>query len=313
MIYFCNMVSETQLVNTAVISPADSSMWIATSARGLVRVGRNGKSFTYSAEKGDFSCNNIVALAFDSDGILWMKDAEGGVFSYTSFLGFVKQSELSQSVVAGLEESVTKEEVAADEPAQGAPQRPWYGLWWVLALAVLFFALFIWQLLKNRCDVSKSPAAPAPQPIADKPVTPRPAKPLPPAENPVEISPLPAETAAPAEKPANTSPRVSDGEFAGKVLEIIKANFTNPEFGVEDVAAVLGMSRVHLNRKLKAENSPSPSDMIKSMRMDLAAGMLKEGSASISEIASKCGFSSASYFSSAFKEYFGVAPAAYGK
>lgn len=307
------MVSETQLVNTAVISPADSSMWIATSARGLVRVGRNGKSFTYSAEKGDFSCNNIVALAFDSDGMLWMKDAEGGIFSYTSFLGFVKQSELPQSVIAGLEESVTKEEVAADEPIQGAPQRPWYGLWWVLALAVLFFALFIWQLLKNRRDVSKSPAAPAPQPIADKPVTPRPAKPLPPAEKPVEISPRPAKTIAPAEKPANTSPRVSDGEFAGKVLEIIKANFTNPEFGVEDVAAALGMSRVHLNRKLKAENSPSPSDMIKSMRMDLASGMLKEGSASISEIASKCGFSSASYFSSAFKEYFGVAPAAYGK
>jgi AraC-like DNA-binding protein len=104
-----------------------------------------------------------------------------------------------------------------------------------------------------------------------------------------------------------------DGDFAAEVMKIVKTNFTNPEFGVEDVAAALGISRVHLNRKLKAENSPSPSDMIKAMRMELASSLLKEGKKSISEIAAESGFSSASYFSSAFKEYYGVAPAAYGK
>jgi AraC-like DNA-binding protein len=102
-----------------------------------------------------------------------------------------------------------------------------------------------------------------------------------------------------------------DGDFAAEVMQIVKTNFTNPEFGVEDVAAALGISRVHLNRKLKAENSPSPSDMIKTMRMELASEMLKAGGKTIAEVAEASGFSSASYFSSAFKEYFGVAPAAY--
>ncbi len=290
------MVSETQSVNATAVSPADSSMWIATSARGLVRVGKNGKAFNYSVEKGDFSCNNVVALSFDNEGVLWIKDAEGAVYSYTSFSGFVKQTGLPQSVADALSAPVTKEETVVEKPAPEPLQRPWYGSWWIPSLAILFFALFIWQFLKNRRNVIKSPAIPAVQPIADNSVTPH-----------------SSETPAPAEKPEESRPRVSDGEFAAKVLEIIKANFTNPNFGVEDVAAALGMSRVHLNRKLKAENSPSPSDLIKKMRMDLAAGMLKEGSASISEIASRCGFSSASYFSSAFKEYFGVAPAAYGK
>lgn len=313
------MVSETQSVNATAVSPADSSMWIATSARGLVRVGKNGKAFNYSVEKGDFSCNNVVALSFDNEGVLWIKDAEGAVYSYTSFSGFVKQTGLPQSVADALSAPVTKEETVVEKPAPEPLQRPWYGSWWMPTLAILFFALFIWQFLRNRRNVTKSSAAPATQPIADKAVTSPlpdpvvPAKSAAPAEKPAEISPRPAKTTAPAEKPEESRPRVSDGEFAAKVLEIIKANFTNPDFGVEDVAAALGMSRVHLNRKLKAENSPSPSDIIKKMRMDLAAGMLKEGSASISEIASRCGFSSASYFSSAFKEYFGVAPAAYGK
>ena len=123
--------------------------------------------------------------------------------------------------------------------------------------------------------------------------------------------PKPVEPKPEPQKPVITIPEA--GSFYEKVYTIAQKNFTNPEFGVEDIAAALMMSRVHLNRKLKAENSPSPSDVIKSMRMDMAAGMLKEGESSISDIAAKCGFSSASYFSSAFKEYFGVAPAAYGK
>ena len=321
------MVSGTQLVNTTVVSPADSSMWIATSARGLVRVGKNGKSFTYSVEKGDFSCNNIVALAFDTDGVLWIKDAEGEVFSYTSFTGFVKQPEVPQSVAAGLAGPVTKEETVAETPVQTTSvpvRRPRYGSSWVLALVILFFALFIWQLLKNRRNVSKSRVVYAPAPATDKLVTSHSADTHPqlavtdaPAEKPVATAysaTAPHQDTAP--KPVTPKPAVAkpaDGKFADKVQEIVKANFTNPEFGVEDVAASLGISRVHLNRKLKAEKSPSPSDMIKTMRMELASSMLKAGNKSISEVAAASGFSSASYFSSAFKEYFGVAPATYLK
>lgn len=281
-------------------------MWIATSARGLVRVGKNGKAFTYSVEKGDFSCNNIVSLAFDKDGVLWFKDAEGSFYSYTSFTGFVKHEELPSDVAAEFAGPVEVEEQVPVEPVPEPVSGRSFPSWPAFLLAFIFFALFVWQLLKGRRNVTKSVIAPA---------TPR-------AENPTETSPRPAEPAVRAEKPAEISPRPTpaprpavpktvDGEFAAEVMQIVKTNFTNPEFGVEDVAAALGISRVHLNRKLKAENSPSPSDMIKTMRMELASEMLKAGGKTIAEVAEASGFSSASYFSSAFKEYFGVAPAVY--
>ena len=290
------MVSETQLVNATAVSPSDSSMWIATSARGLVRVGKNGKAFNYSVEKGDLACNNVVALSFDNEGVLWIKDAEGAVFSYTSFSGFVKQSELPQSIAEAFAEPVLVEEQEVAPQSEPA-SRPWYGSWWFLLLTILLLAYFLWHVFQRfwsqKTEV-KAETAPVPvlEPVVSKP------KPV-----------APKEPSMP--KPAITAPET--GSFYDKVYAIVKDNYTNAEFGVEDVAGALGMSRVHLNRKLKAENSPSPSDLIKKMRMDLAVGMLKEGSESIGEIAVKCGFSSASYFSSAFKEYFGVAPAAYGK
>lgn len=311
------MVSETQLVNATAVSPSDSSMWIATSARGLVRVGKNGKTFNYSVEKGDLACNNVVALSFDNEGVLWIKDAEGAVFSYTSFSGFVKQSEVPQSIAEAFSEPVlVEEQEAAPQPEPAS--RPWYGSWPMLLITIVLSVHLIWRIFKRfSARKTEVKAKPAPSPVLEPVVSkPKPAEPQPeekvsssgvtsPAPKPV----VPKQPATP--KPAITAPET--GTFYDKVYAIVKDNYTNAEFGVEEVANALGMSRVHLNRKLKAENSPSPSDLIKKMRMDLAVGMLKEGSESVSEIAVKCGFSSASYFSSAFKEYFGVAPAAYGK
>lgn len=302
------MLSASKDINSSVISPADSSMWIATSARGLVRVGKNGKAFTYSVEKGDFSCNNIVSLAFDKDGVLWFKDVEGSFYSYTSFTGFVKHEELPSDVAAEFAGPVEVEEQVLVEPVPEPVSGRSFPSWPAFLLAFIFFALFVWQLLKGRRNVTKSVIAPA-TPRAENPAetSPRPAEPAVRAEKPAEIRPRPA----PAPRPA--VPKTLDGDFAAEVMQIVKTSFTNPEFGVEDVAAALGISRVHLNRKLKAENSPSPSDMIKTMRMELASEMLKAGGKTIAEVAEASGFSSASYFSSAFKEYFGVAPAVYGK
>ena len=311
------MVSETQLVNATVVSPSDSSMWIATSARGLVRVGKNGKTFNYSVEKGDLACNNVVALSFDNEGVLWIKDAEGAVFSYTSFSGFVKQTEVPQSIAEAFSGPVLVEEQEV-APHPEPASRPWYGSWPMLLITIVLFAYLIWSFFKRfsakKTEVKAEPApAPVLEPVVSKPkpVEPQPEEKVSPSgvTSPAPKPVVPKQPATP--KPAITAPET--GTFYDKVYAIVKDNYTNAEFGVEDVADALGMSRVHLNRKLKAENSPSPSDLIKKMRMDLAVGMLKEGSESIGEIAVKCGFSSASYFSSAFKEYFGVAPAAYGK
>ena len=71
------------------------------------------------------------------------------------------------------------------------------------------------------------------------------------------------------------------------------------------------MTRVHVNRKLQAALGVSPSLLLKAYRMRLAASLLVANEIPVSEIASRTGFSSSSYFSSAFKDFFGKSPSEY--
>lgn len=102
-----------------------------------------------------------------------------------------------------------------------------------------------------------------------------------------------------------------DGEFTKTVLDLIQKNLSNPDFDVDSIAAMTGVSRIHVNRKLKAEGSPSPSVLLKDARMSLASKLLLEGKLSVKEVGAACGFSRPSYFATAFKEYFNVSPSDY--
>ena len=98
------------------------------------------------------------------------------------------------------------------------------------------------------------------------------------------------------------------GDLTERVAEVIKRNLDNPDFGVDDLSREVGMSRVHLNRKLKETAGISPSSLIKSTRMKQAAYLLVHDKVNISEVAYRVGFSTPSYFSSSFREYFGMTP-----
>ena len=98
------------------------------------------------------------------------------------------------------------------------------------------------------------------------------------------------------------------GPLQDRVADVIKKNLDNPSFGVDDLAREVGMSRVHLNRKLKDAAGLSPSNLIKSTRMKQAAYLLVHDKVNISEVAYRVGFSTPSYFSSSFREYFGMTP-----
>ena len=93
-----------------------------------------------------------------------------------------------------------------------------------------------------------------------------------------------------------------------RVMEVIKSNLDNPDFGVEDLSREIGMSRVHMNRKLKEALGISPSSLIKSTRMKQAAYLLVHYKVNVSEVAYKVGFSTPSYFSNSFRSYFGLSP-----
>ncbi|MDW8549131.1 substrate-binding domain-containing protein [Epilithonimonas ginsengisoli] len=101
--------------------------------------------------------------------------------------------------------------------------------------------------------------------------------------------------------------------FVNKLNQIIQANIDNAEFSVENLADLLNISRIQLYRKIKAMFDVNVSDYISNIRLEQAKSMLQNPELTISEIAYKIGFSSPNYFSTVFKNKFGVSPNVYRK
>ncbi|WP_333851809.1 substrate-binding domain-containing protein [Epilithonimonas sp.] len=101
--------------------------------------------------------------------------------------------------------------------------------------------------------------------------------------------------------------------FVNKLNQIIKDNIDNAEFSVENLADLLNISRIQLYRKIKAMFDVNVSDYISNIRLEQAKSMLQNYELTISEVAYKTGFSSPSYFSTVFKNKFGVSPNVFRK
>jgi len=100
-------------------------------------------------------------------------------------------------------------------------------------------------------------------------------------------------------------------DFISRMNAFIMENMDNPKFSVEELADKLHVSRVQLYRKVKAILGMSISDHINNIRLEKAATLLREGEMNISEVAYSLGFSSPNYFSTAFRNKFGVSPKEY--
>ncbi len=101
---------------------------------------------------------------------------------------------------------------------------------------------------------------------------------------------------------------LADDRFIERVVLIIDENISNFDFDVGILHERLGMSRMHLSRKLKIITGLSPHILIRNMRLEKAADLLLRNAGNITEIANSVGISNASGFSKAFREYFGVSP-----
>ncbi|MBN2274244.1 MAG: helix-turn-helix domain-containing protein [Bacteroidales bacterium] len=99
-----------------------------------------------------------------------------------------------------------------------------------------------------------------------------------------------------------------DDQFLGKINKIIEDHLDNEHFSVEDLAKDVGISRSMLHRKLVRLTGKSAGDFITGKRLIRAREMLEKDVATTSEIAYKVGFSSPSYFTKVFKNYFSMLP-----
>ena len=98
-----------------------------------------------------------------------------------------------------------------------------------------------------------------------------------------------------------------------ELMEVMEENYGNPEFGVQELADAMHISRSQLSKKITAESGLPPTQFIRNYRLDIAKKMLAENVANrnITEIAYRVGFNDPKYFTRCFTKLYGVSPSSY--
>jgi len=95
-----------------------------------------------------------------------------------------------------------------------------------------------------------------------------------------------------------------DKGFMKELKKSLEKNMSDEEFGVDELAKGLYVSRTTLNRKLRALTGESTNQFIQSYRLKRAAQLLKTNYGNVTEVAFEVGFSNSAYFTKCFKEKF---------
>jgi signal transduction histidine kinase/DNA-binding response OmpR family regulator len=95
-------------------------------------------------------------------------------------------------------------------------------------------------------------------------------------------------------------------KFLERVTGHLEENYRNDRYGIDDLRADLGVSRIQLHRKLTALTGQSASNFIRNFRLQKARKLLLESGRHVSEIAYEVGFRDANYFSRSFIQEFGM-------
>lgn len=110
------------------------------------------------------------------------------------------------------------------------------------------------------------------------------------------------------QEPMEVVAQSAESQFVEKFRTIIQGNLGNSGLNVETISHEMGISRAQLYRKIKSITGISPNDIIREARMKRADRLLETTDKSVSEIAYEVGFSSPSYFTKCYREFFGRTP-----
>ncbi|HZK31898.1 MAG TPA: AraC family transcriptional regulator, partial [Corynebacterium sp.] len=109
---------------------------------------------------------------------------------------------------------------------------------------------------------------------------------------------------------ALTSSNSSAAGLVAAARDVIERSYSNPGLTVSEIAAAVGISERQLARAF-AEQGTTVAAQVRSRRVELAQSVLidpRYRGMSMAEIAARCGFSSQSSFSRAFREEAGLSP-----
>lgn len=102
----------------------------------------------------------------------------------------------------------------------------------------------------------------------------------------------------------------SSRDFEG-ILEYIGNNFADPVLSVSKVADIFGFSGKYLSALFVKNMDMKFTEYLTKIRIEQAAKMLQTEKIPVAELAAKCGYTDAFYFSRVFKNHMGVPPSQY--
>jgi ligand-binding sensor domain-containing protein/signal transduction histidine kinase/CheY-like chemotaxis protein/AraC-like DNA-binding protein len=102
-----------------------------------------------------------------------------------------------------------------------------------------------------------------------------------------------------------------DEVFMQKLLSYIDQHIADEDFGVSELASMIGMSKPVLYKKIRQLTNLSVNDFVKSIRLKKAMELFKQNRFTIYEVAYQVGFNDPKYFSREFKKQFGKSPRAF--
>ena len=104
-----------------------------------------------------------------------------------------------------------------------------------------------------------------------------------------------------------------DEKLLDRVMAAINEHLDDSDLSVDMIAEQVGISRVHLHRKMKELTGQTPHDFIRNLRLKQAANLLANHGMNVTEVMYACGFSNSASFSTVFKKFYGMSPRDYMK
>ena len=109
----------------------------------------------------------------------------------------------------------------------------------------------------------------------------------------------------------NVEMQSPDNALIDRIMSVINENLGDSDLSVDMIAQKVGISRVHLHRKMKELTNQTPHSFIRNVRLKQAAQLLRESKYNITDVMYRCGFSNAASFSTMFKNLYGQSPRDY--
>ncbi|MDF2959505.1 MAG: hypothetical protein K0S39_1240 [Paenibacillus sp.] len=97
-------------------------------------------------------------------------------------------------------------------------------------------------------------------------------------------------------------------QSVARVKEWLNDHYREPDIGLDDAAAIAGISKYHLCKIFQASLGVTPMSYVRHLRLEESARLLRHTGTAVTDIAALAGFSNVSYFGKVFRQVVGVSP-----